>query len=101
MSAAAACAGLARGGGCGTRDRGSGRVVPGRTLPAAGSCRFGRPLNASVLAPGPQNGPERRAGLGWNERNFLSLDFIQGYFFSRPMAADGAIEFLEAQALFE
>ncbi len=27
----------------------------------------------SVLALGLQNGPGRRASLGWDERNFLSL----------------------------
>ena len=39
---------------------------------ATGYCRFGRPLDASALALGSQNGPECRANLGWNERNFLS-----------------------------
>jgi hypothetical protein len=52
---------------------GFGGVMPIQTLPAAGSYRFGRPLDASVLGLGLQNGPERRAGLGWSERKFLSL----------------------------
>ncbi len=32
----------------------------------------------SVLALGLQNGPGRRASLGWDERNFLSLIFLRG-----------------------
>jgi len=48
-------------------------VVPGQSSPATGLCRFGRQLHPPVLALGLQNGPERRASLGWNERNFLSL----------------------------
>jgi hypothetical protein len=47
--------------------------VAGRALPAAGSCRFGRPLDASILTLGLENGPERHVCLGWNERKFLSL----------------------------
>jgi len=53
--------------------------VPGQSPPATGSCRFGRPLNASALALEPQNGPERRASRGSNERNFLSLIRRCGY----------------------
>ena len=48
-------------------------VVPGQSPPATGLCRFGRQLHPPVLALGLQNGPERRACLGWNERKFLSL----------------------------
>ena len=51
-------------------------VVPGQSPPATGLCRFGRQLHPPVLALGPQNGPERRASLGWNERNFLSLTLL-------------------------
>ena len=50
-------------------------VVPGQSPPATGPCRFGRQLHPPVLALGLQNGPERRASLGWNERKFLSLMF--------------------------
>ena len=47
--------------------------MPGQSPPATGPCRFGRQLHPPVLALGLQNGPERRASLGWNERKFLSL----------------------------
>ena len=56
-------------------DPGSGfeAVVPGQSPPATGSCRFERPIDASVLALGLKSGPEHRVRLESNERNFLFL----------------------------
>ncbi len=48
-------------------------ICAGHARPAAGSCRFGRPLNSCEPALRPEKAPERRASLGWDERNFLSL----------------------------
>ena len=41
-----------------------------------GGYRFERPIDASALALGPQNGPECCVSLRWNERKFLSLTTI-------------------------
>jgi hypothetical protein len=54
MSAAAACAGIARGGGSGTRDRGSRGTVLRRSSPVAGSFRFKRLLDACEPALRPE-----------------------------------------------
>ena len=54
--------------GIGVRGCCSGAGSPDRR-----SLPIGRPFDASVLALGLQNGPERRASLRWNESKFLSL----------------------------
>ena len=48
--------------------------MPGQALPAAGPYRFGRPLEACEPALESEKAPEHRVSLGWNERNFLSLE---------------------------
>jgi len=51
--------------------------VPGQALPAAGSYRFGRPLEAYEPALEYEKAPEHGVSLGWNERNFLSLSSVE------------------------
>ena len=52
--------------------------MPGQALPAAGPYRFGRPLEACEPALESEKAPEHRVSLGWNERNFLSLQACLG-----------------------
>jgi hypothetical protein len=63
MSAAAARAECAGGGGRGTRVRGSKVIVLGRNAPVGGSWRFLRPLEACEPALRLETAPERRPSL--------------------------------------